>query len=116
MAKKTISGLGDQAVDKLFKQPEAPADQDKDEIINELLANARKTPAGRPPTIKREIVNSSQEGLQENWTRATFIMREDLLKRLKDYAYTDRRSLKDIMNEMAEAYLDGKEIIERDGK
>lgn len=70
-----------------------------------------KTPKiGRPRTIRREYEKSSQENLPENWTRATFIVREDRLKRLKDYAYNDRRSLKDIVNEMIEEYLDQKEF------
>ena len=68
---------------------------------------------GRPQTIKREYEKSSQEGLPENWTRATFILREDLLKKLKDYAYTDRRTLKEIVSEMVESYLKDKETIER---
>lgn len=69
---------------------------------------------GRPRTIYREYEKSSQEGLQDNFTRATFIVREDLLKKLKDYAYTERKTLKDIVNDMLQKYLDGKEIIERD--
>lgn len=69
---------------------------------------------GRPRTIYREYEKSSQEGLQDNFTRATFIVREDLLKKLKDYAYTERKTLKDTVNEMIERFLDGKEIIERD--
>ena len=71
---------------------------------------------GRPRTIYREYEKSSQEGLQDNYTRATFIVREDLLKKLKDYAYTERETLKDIINDMIEKYLDGKEIIERGDK
>lgn len=78
--------------------------------------NIRKSKAGRPSTIKREITKSSQEGLPVNWTRATFIVREDLLDKLKDYAYTDRRTLKEIINEMIEDYLQDKEIIERSNK
>jgi hypothetical protein len=69
---------------------------------------------GRPRTIYREYEKSSQENLPENWTRATFIVREDRLRKLKDYAYTDRRTLKDVVNEMIDLYLDGKEIIERE--
>lgn len=109
MAKKTISCLGDLAINKLFSQPESE-DQEPLEVNP---GDARKSAAGRPPTIKREITKSSQEGLPDNWTRATFILREDLLKRLKNYSYTDRRSLKEIMNEMIEAYLQGKDIMER---
>lgn len=68
---------------------------------------------GRPRTIYREYEKSSQEGLQDNFTRATFIVQEDLLKKLKDYAYTERETLKDVVNRMLAEFLDGKEIIER---
>lgn len=68
---------------------------------------------GRPRTNFRQLEKTSQENLPENWTRATFIIREDRLKRLKDYAYTDRRTLKEIVNEMLDQYLADKEIIER---
>lgn len=71
---------------------------------------------GRPRTIYREYEKSSQEGLQDNFTRATFIVREDLLKKLKDYAYTERETLKDVVNKMLAEFLEGKEIIERDDK
>lgn len=70
-------------------------------------------PQGRPTTTRRDVEKTSQIGLPENYTRATFIMREDLLEKLKDYAYTDRRSLKDVVNEMLSGYLEGKEVIER---
>jgi hypothetical protein len=60
---------------------------------------------GRPATIKREYEKSSQEGLPENWTRATFILREDLLAELKSYAYNKKSSLKEIINEAIELYL-----------
>ena len=71
---------------------------------------------GRPRTIYREYEKSSQEGLQDNFTRATFIVREDLLKKLKDYAYTERETLKDVVNKMLAEFLEGKEVIERDDK
>ena len=63
-----------------------------------------------------DVKKTSNENLPENWTRATFILREDRLKRLKDYAYTDRRTIKDIVNEMIDQYLEGKDIIERKRK
>jgi len=67
-------------------------------------------------TNKREYEKSSQEGLPLNWTRATFIVREDLLEKLKDLAYTERRSIKEVINEAIEQFIDGKEIIERGDK
>lgn len=103
--KKKIEGLGSKAVSRFFE--EEPQEQAQPEVV------ARKSPAGRPQKIKREIERSSQEGLPHNWTRYTVIVREDLLERLKDYSWTDRRSIKDIVNEMLEDYLADKEVIER---
>lgn len=71
---------------------------------------------GRPRTIDREYTKSSQEGLQENWTRATFIVREDLLEKLKDLAYTNRTTIKDEINQALAEYLKDKEVIRRDDK
>ncbi len=53
------------------------------------------------------------DGLPEGWTRWTVIVREDLLERFKDYAWTDRRSLKEVMEQMMTEFLDGKEILKR---
>jgi len=50
--------------------------------------------ARKAKNYRREYTKSSQEGLQENWTRATFIVREDLLEKLKDLAYTIELQLK----------------------
>ena len=103
MSKKKIEGLGSQAVSKFFEQPEG-------------LPEVKKTKVGRPRTVYREYEKSSQEGLREGYTRATFIVREDLLKKLKDYAYTERETLKDVVNKMIAQFLEGKEIIERKDK
>lgn len=84
-------------------------------INQETPAEEKKV--GRPR--KNNIVrgNSVQENLPEEWTRATFIVKVDLLEKLKDYSYTDRRSLKDIINEMLEDYLaDKNNLLSRPGK
>ena len=103
MSKKKIEGLGDQAVSKFFEPPEG-------------LPEVERTKVGRPRTIYREYEKTSQEGLRDGYTRATFIVREDLLKKLKDYAYTEREKIKDVVNKMLAEFLEGKEIIERDDK
>lgn len=54
---------------------------------------------GRPVTQFKEITKSSQEGTKENETRATFIVKEDLLEKLKAVAYWDRLLIKDVINE-----------------
>lgn len=67
--------------------------------LNSLLGNQPKTPKrGRPVTQTKVITKSSQEGTKENETRATFIVKEDLLEKLKAVAYWDRVLIKDIVN------------------
>lgn len=58
-------------------------------------------------------IKTSQLGLPSDWTRATFIVRKDILEKLKDFAYTDRRTVKDVINEALRNYLNGKEVIKR---
>ena len=54
---------------------------------------------------------TSEIGLKENWTRATFIVKKEQLEKIKAVAYWDRKKVKDIMEEALEAYLKDK-IIE----
>ena len=52
--------------------------------LNSLLGDQPKKPKrGRSATSTREITKSSQEGTKENETRATFIVNEELLEKLK---------------------------------
>jgi len=57
-----------------------------------------KPKVGRPKTQFKEITKSSQEGTKENETRATFIVNEELLEKLKAIAYWDRILIKDVIN------------------
>ena len=53
---------------------------------------------GRPRTYSREITKSSQDKTPEGETRATFIVREDILEKIKAVAYWERARIKDIIN------------------
>lgn len=67
--------------------------------LNSLLGDQPEKPKrGRPQTSTREITKSSQEGTKENETRATFIINEELLEKLKAIAYWDRLLIKDVLN------------------
>jgi len=57
-----------------------------------------KTKRGRPKTQNKIITKSSQEGTKENETRATFIINEELLEKLKAIAYWDRVLIKEVIN------------------
>jgi len=59
---------------------------------------------------------SSFEGLKEGWTRATFILREDYLEKIKSLAYWRRKNIKEVMDEVLEEYLKGKKIKSRRNK
>jgi hypothetical protein len=74
--------------------------------LNSLLGNQPEKPkVGRPKTNFKEITKSSQEGTKENETRATFIVREDLLEKLKAVAYWERMLYKEVVNTALEEYL-----------
>ena len=44
-------------------------------------------------------INTSQRELQDGWTRATFILRKDYLKKLKAVSYWDRKKMKEVIDE-----------------
>jgi len=56
---------------------------------------------------------TSEKGLQEGWTRATFILRRDYLKRLKASAYWERKKIKEVIDEALGLYLKRKRQKQR---
>jgi hypothetical protein len=65
---------------------------------------------GRPRTISRVITKSSQIGIREGFTRATFIVSEDLLEKIKALAYWERKEIKTVVEEAFRNHLEGKDI------
>lgn len=63
---------------------------------------------GRPPKTDLVRTNGVQAGLPEDWTRATFIVRVAQLEKLKDYAYTERLTLKESLDAALDAFLKDK--------
>jgi len=57
-----------------------------------------------------EKANSLEKGLQDGWTRATFILRKDYLSKLKAVSYWDREKMKDVIDEALGGYLKGRKI------
>jgi hypothetical protein len=54
--------------------------------------------------------NSLEKGLQDGWTRATFVLRKDYLEKLKAVSYWDRKKMKEVIDEALGAYLQGKKV------
>lgn len=71
--------------------------------LNSLLGDQEDRPKrGRPKTKKKEITKSSQEGTKPKETRATFIVNEELLEKIKTIAYWDRELIKEVIEEALE--------------
>jgi len=54
--------------------------------------------------------NSLEKGLQDGWTRATFVLRKDYLSKLKAVSYWDRKKIKEVIDEALGSYLKGRKI------
>jgi hypothetical protein len=95
MSKKDFTG----GLNSLFgEQPEKPKRKRFDTEIEGEEDSPTLVKRGRPVTQFKEITKSSQKGTLENETRATFIINEDLLEKLKAIAYWDRLLIKDVIN------------------
>ena len=60
-------------------------------------------------------IHSSQRGLNDGWTRATFILKKNHLEKLKALAYWERKTIKEVMDEALSSYLKEKIINSREG-
>lgn len=63
------------------------------------------------PRSENLIRGGVQDGLPEEWTRASFIMRVETLERLKDMAYTDRLRIKDALDYILTEYLNSRDDL-----
>ncbi len=54
--------------------------------------------------------NSLERGLQDGWTRATFVLRKDYLSKLKAVSYWDRKKIREVIDEALGTYLKGKKV------
>jgi len=64
-----------------------------------------KRKAGRPKTSRKVPKDTTEEGTKEGEKRATFIVREDLLEKVKAIAYWDRVKIKDVMDAALEKHI-----------
>ena len=63
-----------------------------------------------PRKRQRVITKTSQRGLPEGWERATFIIQEEQLEKIKALAYWERKKIKDVIAEAISAYLEDKDV------
>lgn len=94
-----------------------------DGAIERLMDSTKDTnfkTTGRPRIHTDIKEKSSEDGLYKEYTRATFIVRKDLLQKLKGYAFLEDQPLKEVVNTMLAEWLadkrDVREELEGGGK
>jgi hypothetical protein len=108
MSKKNFTG----GLNSLLgEQPEIPKKvknyiEDESAFFDISNEDKAKRKVGRPVTQTKEITKSSQEGTKENETRATFIVNEELLEKLKAVAYWERKLIKEVINTALQEAID----------
>jgi len=60
---------------------------------------------------KKYREKSSYKGLPDGWTRATFILKEEHVTKIRAVAYWERITLKELLEEALTRYLEGKEDV-----
>ena len=68
----------------------------------------KKRGRGRPKNQNLIRDNPAQKGLTADWTRASFIVRTESLERIKDYAYTERITVKEALDRALKEFLSDK--------
>ena len=76
-------------------------DMSKAEIRDAVLRRP-----GRPENEKLVKEKGAQYGLTEDMTRQTLIVSVEQIDTIKDYAYTERRKLKDVVFEAFQEYIE----------
>jgi hypothetical protein len=74
-------------------------------LLGDPMQAERAAEPKAPKAVKKEITKTSQIGTKEKETRATFIVNEDLLDKMKAMAYWDRVLIKDIVNSAFEEHI-----------
>ena len=74
--------------------------------LSSLLGNQEGKPKrGRPVTQHKVVTKESQRGTKENETRATLILNEELLEKLKAIAYWERSLIKEVVGTALGGYV-----------
>ncbi len=95
--------------------PEIPATPPQPEAgPRAVQPEERPAPAkGKGRGAKPSREKSSKAGLPEGWSRATFIVKEEYLEKLKDYSYWERLTLKEALDGVLSQFFKGREIRPR---
>lgn len=86
----------------------------KKQGLSELQEKSEKSSKQEGIPSKSELLdkpcNTEKEGIPGGWQRATFIIREKHLEKIKAIAYWDRLQIKEVIEEALEEYLAKREV------
>jgi hypothetical protein len=54
--------------------------------------------------------STTKKGLPEGWSRATFIVRDEYLEKIKAIGYWDRKQIKEVLDEAITEHLKGRKV------
>lgn len=77
----------------------------KQELQSKPSLQSNKSKPEKPNAEPAKIKKTTQAGLMDGWTRATFIVQEDQLEKLKALAYLQRRNIKEVMAEALSSFF-----------
>lgn len=90
--------------------PMAAAEPQPQQEPQTVAAGVRKSTQGRKsgdkPHLDGEHTPSVKSGLRDGYTRATIIVKEEYIDKLKEVAYRDRSTLKDVIGQALAMYID----------
>lgn len=69
-----------------------------------------RLPAYKLNQQDNEVVPAAKRGLAQDLTRATFIMQQEYLEKIKAYAYWERIQIKDVLDEMCLQFFEDKKV------
>jgi len=56
------------------------------------------------------LIPAAKRGLQDDLIRATFILKQEYLEKIKAYAYWERLQIKDVFDDMCEQFFKDKRV------
>ena len=68
------------------------------------------------PNNKISHIPASEKTIQDRWIRATFIVREKYVEDLKNFAYWERETIKNILDNVLKSYFKDRSIPPRKRK
>ncbi len=80
------------------------------EWISQNEEQGLSAPATAKINLGQFEISAAKRGLQKNLTRATFIMQQEHLDKIKSYAYWQRVQIKDVLEHMCEQFFKDKVI------